>query len=92
MLFFEPGKAKETLKIFHTPITKPTPAFLASPPFLAKISHPALQPFLKNLIPLFRKGAGLILTSCCVRYPNAVPFLSNRIPYSQLKSPKTHAI
>ena len=33
ILFSYLGKSKKTLKIFHPPITKPTPPFLASPHF-----------------------------------------------------------
>ena len=35
---------------------------------------------------------GLILTTYCVRYPHAVPFLRNEIPFFLLKPPKTHAV
>ena len=30
--------------------------------------------------------------SYCVRCPYAVPFLKNEMPFSQLKTPKTHAV
>ena len=32
------------------------------------------------------------LTTYCVRYPHAVSFLRNEMPYSLLKTPKTHAV
>ena len=35
--------------------------------------------------------AGLFLTTC-VRYPHDVPFLINEMPFSILKTPKTHAV
>ena len=38
------------------------------------------------------KIAGLILAMYCVRYPYAVPFLRNKMPYSVLKTPKTHIV
>ena len=38
------------------------------------------------------KKTGLILTTYCVRYPHAVPFLQNEIPFSLLKTLKTHAV
>ena len=36
--------------------------------------------------------AGLFLTTYCVRYPHEVPFLINEMPFSILKTPKTHAV
>ena len=36
--------------------------------------------------------SGLILTTYCMQYPHAVPFLQNEIPFPLLKTPKTHAV
>ena len=36
--------------------------------------------------------AGLILTTYCVRYPGAVPFLRNKMPFSLLKPLKIHVV
>ena len=35
-------------------------------------------------------STGLISTTYYMQYPHAVPFLRNKMPYSLLKSPKTH--
>ena len=35
--------------------------------------------------------SGLILATYCMRYPHAMPFLWNKIPYSLPKAQKTHA-
>ena len=32
-----------------------------------------------------------VLTSPCMQYPHTVPFMRNKIPYSPLETPKTHA-
>ena len=34
----------------------------------------------------------LFLTTYCVRYPHAVPFLRNEMPFSLLKTPKIHTV
>ena len=34
---------------------------------------------------------GLILATYCMRYPHAMPFLWNKMPYYLLQTPKTHA-
>ena len=40
----------------------------------------------------FTLKSGLILTTCCVRYSQAVLFLRNEMPFLLLKTPKTHAV
>ena len=40
----------------------------------------------------FEVFTGLILATYCRRYPYAVAFLWNEMPYSLLKTPKTHAV
>ena len=36
--------------------------------------------------------SGLILTTYCVRYPRAMPFLRNKMPFSRPKTPKIYAV
>ena len=48
--------------------------------------------FTRHSILYYLPKAELILAIYCVRYPHAVPFLWNKIPYSLLKTPKTHAV
>ena len=41
---------------------------------------------------MFSLLSGLILTTYSMQYPHTVPFLRNKVPYSLLKPPKTHAV
>ena len=36
--------------------------------------------------------SGLFLSTYCVRYPHAVPFLRNELPYFLRKTPKRHTV
>ena len=65
----------------------------------AGVSNGILQNFRKatfennfGRLLLKRKQTALILATYCERYPHAVPFLWNKIPYSLLKTPKRHAV
>ena len=45
-----------------------------------------------HIITMFRDSTGLFLTTYCVGYAHAVPFLRSEIPFSLLKTPETHAV
>ena len=59
--------------------------------FIIKISCSAGFTRRVDLYRIYNK-AGLILTTYCVRYPHAVPFLRNKMPFSLLKPVKIHTV
>ena len=49
-----------------------------------------LPPHVKNAknLYVFKRMSGLILVTCCMRFPHSVPFFRNKIPCSLLKTSK----
>ena len=59
---------------------------------VSDIKRNQIPNFMSKVWQRFSTVSGLILTTYCVRYPHAVPFLRNKVPFFLLKAPKAHAV